>query len=159
MTRNFDFFFKNVLIGNSGVGKTSLMNWIVDDKFDSNYLATIAVDFKSKNTIFEGHKVKMDIWDTAGQEKFRSLCSTHYKGADSIICVFDMSDPKSFNDLLGDWIDEINIYCNNNNTTIFIVGNKKDCSLMSTEDIKLRISRWNNGSLIDLEKTSKLGNE
>jgi GTPase SAR1 family protein len=66
MTRNFDFFFKNVLIGDSGVGKTSIMNRFIDDKFDPGYLATIAVDFKSKTALFEDKNVKMDMWDTAG---------------------------------------------------------------------------------------------
>lgn len=66
MGKNFDFFFKNVLIGNAGVGKTSIMNWIVDDKFEENYLATIAVDYKSKSVEYQNRKIKLDIWDTAG---------------------------------------------------------------------------------------------
>lgn len=66
MSKNCDFFLKNVLVGNSGVGKTSLMNWIMENDYEDNYVTTIAVDFKTKFYDIEGRKIKFDIWDTAG---------------------------------------------------------------------------------------------
>lgn len=66
MNKNCDFFLKTVLIGNTGVGKTSLMNRIIDNTFEENYIATVAVDFKTRIYEIEGRKIKLDIWDTAG---------------------------------------------------------------------------------------------
>lgn len=159
MTKGVDLFFKNVLIGNPGVGKTSLVCRITENKFEEKYLATIGVDFKSKTISHQGQTIKLDIWDTAGQEKFRSLCSTHYKGAECIMCVFDLSEPNSFEDLLSDWLDEISIYCNNKQTVLLVLGNKSEISVMKREKNLQALEEWKNRSLVNLDKKQQITGE
>ena len=124
--QGYDTFIKLVLVGDAGVGKTSLMNRIVSDEFKTSYIPTIAADLKSKIIYVQERRIKLDVWDTAGQEKFRSLCSIHYKGADIIALVFDLNSMKTLDSLIEDWIDEIAIYCNSKSTKLLILGNKAD---------------------------------
>ena len=91
MKKNYDQDFKVVLVGNSGVGKSSLLIRFVDDQFKGELLATIGVDFRFRTIEAEGKKVKLQIWDTAGQETFRTIISAYYKGADAIVILFDLS--------------------------------------------------------------------
>ena len=88
---------KIVLLGDIAVGKSSILLRIAvdnqDDKFEAKYNTTIFVDFKFGSEIINGKKVKMQIWDTSGQEKFASLSSIYFKGADLIIMTFDMTRP------------------------------------------------------------------
>uniref|UniRef100_A0A7R9U8W8 Uncharacterized protein n=1 Tax=Pinguiococcus pyrenoidosus TaxID=172671 RepID=A0A7R9U8W8_9STRA len=87
---------KVILLGESGVGKTSLMEMFVNDKYDDKYKATIGADFLCKDVQIEDQLVTLQIWDTAGQERFQSLGVAFYRGADACIIVFDITDPTSF---------------------------------------------------------------
>ena len=80
-SRECDYFFKLVVIGSSGVGKSSLMMRFADDKFEDAYKNTIGVDFKFKTIEINKKRVKIQIWDTAGQERYRSICQGHYREA------------------------------------------------------------------------------
>lgn len=95
---------KVVLIGNSGVGKTSLMQQYVNKSFSLHYKTTIGADFLMKDLFVEDRAVLLQIWDTAGQETFRSLGSAFYRGADACMLVFDVTNKYSF-DCLGGWLD------------------------------------------------------
>ena len=130
-----DFFVKTVLVGDPGVGKTSLMNRIISDAFQMEYLPTIAVDLQSKSINVLDKTIKLDVWDTAGQEKFRSMCSIHYKGADIIILIFDLNNKKTFESIINDWLDEVAIYSDARKTKILIWGNKSDIG-MSKVDVR-----------------------
>ena len=90
--KEYDYLFKLVIIGNSAVGKSSLLVRFADDSFSENYLATIGVDFRFKTIPIEGKNVKLQIWDTAGQERFRTITNAYYKGADGIIMVYDTTN-------------------------------------------------------------------
>ena len=76
-----DYLFKVLLIGNSGVGKSSLLLRFADDVFTDNFMPTIGVDFKIRTIEVDGKTIKLQIWDTAGQERFRTLTSSYYRGA------------------------------------------------------------------------------
>lgn len=103
MKKSYDEQFKVVLVGSSGVGKSSLLIRFVDDEFKGDLLSTIGVDFRFRTVEVEGKKIKIQIWDTAGQDTFRTIISAYYKGADSIVILFDLNDPVSFQDVRNYW--------------------------------------------------------
>lgn len=120
----YDFVFKILLIGNSAVGKSSLLMRFADDIFHETFLPTIGVDFKIRTIEHEGSKIKLQMWDTAGQEKFKTITSAYYKGAQGILLVFDLCDKKSFGDIKT-WLSEVDRFSTNESVKI-LVGNKSD---------------------------------
>uniref|UniRef100_A0A0K0EXZ3 Ras-related protein Rab-7a (inferred by orthology to a human protein) n=2 Tax=Strongyloides TaxID=6247 RepID=A0A0K0EXZ3_STRVS len=119
---------KIVILGNSGVGKTSLMNQYVKQKFTNQYKATIGADFLTKDIRIDDRLVTMQIWDTAGQERFQSLGVAFYRGADCCVLVYDVTDTASFRQL-DSWRDEFLIQANPRNPESFpfvLIGNKID---------------------------------
>eukprot|EP00727_Mastigamoeba_balamuthi_P011411 m51a1_g6893 putative rab gtpase (214) ;mRNA; f:8764-10041 len=119
-----DYFFKILLIGDSGVGKSCLLIRFADDSWTDTHISTIGVDFKIKTLNCDNKVIKLQIWDTAGQERFRTITSSYYRGAQGIILVFDCTDMESFNNVK-QWLGEIDRYaCENVNK--LLVGNKTD---------------------------------
>ena len=98
---------KTLLIGNSAVGKSCILSRYDNEGFVTNFLPTIGVDFKCKTFEMDGTKIKLYIWDTAGQEKFCMLTSSYYRGTDGVIFVYDVSNRKSFEQVEW-WIDQVN---------------------------------------------------
>jgi len=118
-----DYFFKILLI-DSGVGKSCLLLRFADDSWTETHISTIGVDFKIKTLEIDGKTVKLQIWYTAGQERFRTITSSYYRGAQGIILVYDCTDKESFNNVK-QWMGEIDRYaCENVNK--LLVGNKCD---------------------------------
>jgi len=123
-TAEHDYFFKILLIGDSGVGKSCLLLRFADDSWTDSHISTIGVDFKIKTLNCDQKVIKLQIWDTAGQERFRTITSSYYRGAQGIILVFDCTDMESFNNVK-QWLGEIDRYaCENVNK--LLVGNKTD---------------------------------
>ncbi|KAH3761536.1 Rab GTPase [Pelomyxa schiedti] len=119
-----DFFFKILLIGDSGVGKSCLLIRFADDTWTETHIATIGVDFKIKTLNCDGKVIKLQIWDTAGQERFRTITSSYYRGAQGIILVFDCTDMETYTNVK-QWLGEIERYaCENVNK--LLVANKTD---------------------------------
>ena len=119
---------KVVILGDSGVGKTSLMNQYVNKKFTNQYKATIGADFLTKEVIVDDRVVTMQIWDTAGQERFQSLGVAFYRGADCCVLVFDVTAPVTFKSL-DSWRDEFLIQASPRepeNFPFVLLGNKVD---------------------------------
>lgn len=119
---------KVIILGDSGVGKTSLMNQYVNKKFSNQYKATIGADFLTKEIMVDDRLVTMQIWDTAGQERFQSLGVAFYRGADSCVLVFDVNVAKTFENL-DSWRDEFLIQASPRdpeNFPFIVIGNKVD---------------------------------
>lgn len=121
----FDHLFKLLLIGDSGVGKSSLLLRFTADTFD-DLAPTIGVDFKLKLMTLSGKRLKLTIWDTAGQERFRTLTSSYYRGAQGIILVYDVTRRETFTDLCDVWLKEVDLYSTNPDCIKMLVGNKVD---------------------------------
>lgn len=134
MAREYDHLFKLLIIGDSDVGKSSLLLRFADNTFSGNYITTIGVDFKIRTVEVEGEKVKLQIWDTAGQERFRTITSTYYRGTHGVIVVYDVTSGDSFANVKR-WLHEIEQNCEVVNR--ILVGNKNDCperKVVLTED-------------------------
>ncbi|CAN9506523.1 unnamed protein product [Ophioblennius macclurei] len=116
---------KILIIGESGVGKSSLLLRFTDDTFDPEQSATIGVDFKVKTISVDGNKAKLAIWDTAGQERFRTLTPSYYRGAQGVILVYDVTRRETFIKL-DNWLNELETYCTRNDLVKMLVGNKID---------------------------------
>jgi len=123
-SKDYDYLFKLVLIGDSGVGKSCLLLRFADDAFTESYISTIGVDFRFRTVKMDQKTVKLQIWDTAGQERFRTITSAYYRGADGIIMVYDTTSSDSF-DHVNDWLKEVNRYASEG-TCKLLVGNKCD---------------------------------
>ncbi|KRX00929.1 P-loop containing nucleoside triphosphate hydrolase [Pseudocohnilembus persalinus] len=121
---DYDFLFKLLLIGNSGVGKSCMLMRYAENSFTSNFYNTIGVDFKIKTIPIENKQIKLQIWDTAGQDRFKTITCSYYRGAHGIIIVYDVTDRDSF-DSVRNWMSEIEKYAQENVTKL-IVGNKCD---------------------------------
>jgi small GTP-binding protein len=94
-----DYLAKILVIGDGGVGKTSLITRFTDLRFNQSYTATIGVDFKSKVIEHDGKTIKLQIWDTAGQERFRNITQAYYRGATGILLTFSLTDLRSFQNI------------------------------------------------------------
>ena len=123
-TSEYQYIFKLILIGNSGVGKSSIIQRYMKHTFEESYKCTIGVDFLMKTLEIKNKIVKLQLWDTAGQEKYKSMVSSYYRGANVALVVFDLTNHSSF-DSLPLWIE--NYYKNGpEQKNIILIGNKKD---------------------------------
>jgi len=115
------------MIGDAGVGKSSMLIRFTDDAFDEHIQSTIGVDFKVKHLELSNKRIKLTIWDTAGQERFRTLTSSYYRGAQGVVMVYDVTRRDSF-DNLEQWLKEVKLYSPNNGEGVvkLLVGNKID---------------------------------
>jgi len=148
--------FKLVVLGESGVGKTSLLVRYVEGKFTIATKSTIGSDFLSKEIDIEGKPVTLQIWDTAGQERFQGLSTSFYRGADGVMFVFDVTRRKTFEEL-GAWKKAFLIQIGqegNDDFPIMIIANKVD--LESREVPKKEIQQWcQTNGLTFLETSAK----
>jgi len=124
MEKEYDYIFKVLLVGNSDVGKSSLILRYVDQIWNDVFVPTIGVDFKVKSLEIENKSIKLQIWDTAGQERFRNVISSYFKGAHGILLIFDITSRDSFKEL-ENWLAEVE---KNASTQILkiLIGNKCD---------------------------------
>lgn len=123
-SRGYDFLFKVVLIGDSGVGKTCLLARYRRDEFTYDTKHTIGVEFGTKELQIKGRTVKAQIWDTAGQERYRAITKAYYRGAVGALLVYDITDRETFNNLKR-WLSEVQGHADRD-IQLMLVGNKSD---------------------------------
>mmetsp|Transcript_14064 Transcript_14064/g.21933 ORF Transcript_14064/g.21933 Transcript_14064/m.21933 type:complete len:208 (+) Transcript_14064:56-679(+) len=123
--QSYDHLYKVLTIGDSGVGKTSLLLRFCDDAFSDSFITTVGVDFRFRTIDINGKLVKLQIWDTAGQERFRTITTAYYKGAHGIVLVYDITEKKSFHQVSTIWLDTVKQNASNDGEMI-LIGNKAD---------------------------------
>ena len=120
----YDLSFKIIVIGNSGVGKSCLSIKATKNIFENNYLATVGFEFFSFNVKLDDKVVKLQIWDTCGQEIYRSLITNFYRNSSLAIIVYAIDDRQSYQDIEV-WLKDLKTY-SNPDIKVFLIGNKTD---------------------------------
>ena len=122
----YEFIFKIILIGSSSVGKSSILQRYIQKVFNESYSCTIGVDFFMKSIDVGEKSIKLQLWDTAGTEKFRSITTGYYRGANAAFVVFDLTSKQTF-DCLNEWIENYYKYSNPDyEKNVVLIGNKSD---------------------------------
>ncbi|KAK8795096.1 hypothetical protein WA588_003946, partial [Blastocystis sp. NMH] len=120
----YDYLYKVVLIGDSGVGKTNILSRYTKNEFNIDSKATVGVEFASKCITIDGKVIKAQIWDTAGQERYRAITSAYYRGAIGALIVYDITSRPSFENV-EEWLNELTLHADND-IVVMLVGNKCD---------------------------------
>ncbi|KAH8364668.1 hypothetical protein KR084_009786 [Drosophila pseudotakahashii] len=124
---DFDIMGKVIMLGDSGVGKTSLLIRFRDGRYVPSYfLSTVGIDFRNKVVVVDGTRVKLQIWDTAGQERFRSVTHAYYRDAHALLLLYDVTNKTTYDNIRA-WLGEIREYAQED-VVIVLIGNKADCS-------------------------------
>uniref|UniRef100_T1J3T2 Ras-related protein Rab-8A n=1 Tax=Strigamia maritima TaxID=126957 RepID=T1J3T2_STRMM len=124
MAKTYDYLFKLLLLGDSGVGKTSVLFRFTENSYSQSYISTIGIDFKIRTIELDGKKIKLQIWDTAGQERFRTITTAYYRGAMGIMLVYDITNEKSFLNIKN-WLRNIDEFASSD-VEKMVLGNKCD---------------------------------
>ncbi|KAI8596356.1 ras family-domain-containing protein [Dissophora ornata] len=145
MADDYDYLFKIVLIGESGVGKTNILSRFTQNEFTLESKSTIGIEFATAKSIeIDGKIIKAQIWDTAGQERYRAITAAFYRGAVGALLVYDISRLKTFQSLER-WLSELREHADVN-MVIMLVGNKSDLKhlrAIGTEDAKAFAEKHN----------------
>jgi len=129
---SYAYLFKYIIIGDTGVGKSCLLLQFTDKRFQPVHDLTIGVEFGARMINIEGKQIKLQIWDTAGQEAFRSITRSYYRGAAGALLVYDITRRDTFNHLTT-WLEDARQH-SNSNMVIMLIGNKSD--LEARRDVK-----------------------
>ncbi|KAF3199302.1 Ras-related protein Rab-11B [Orbilia oligospora] len=124
MSDDYDFLFKVVLIGDSGVGKSNILNRFARNEFNADSKSTIGVEFATRSLQIDTRTIKVQIWDTAGQERYRAITGAYYRGAVGALLVYDISRRESFEGV-SRWLQEVKDRADPN-ILMMLVGNKSD---------------------------------
>ncbi|XP_031135095.1 ras-related protein Rab-15-like isoform X2 [Sander lucioperca] len=133
MAKQYDFLFRLLMLGDSGVGKTCVLRRFTESEFDPSHISTIGVDFKMKTLELDGIRVRVQIWDTAGQERYHTITKQYYRRAQGIIFVYDITSKSSFQHLVK-WASDVDEYAQDKVQRI-LVGNKCD------EELKRQVTK------------------
>jgi len=127
-----DQVFKILMIGDSNVGKSSLLIRFSDNEYYNNYITTVGLDFRTKKINIDNKIIRLEIWDAAGQERFKALTKLYYRNCYGVLLVFDITDEKSFINIKN-WINEFDKHCNIPNVSKILIGNK--CDLLTEKKV------------------------
>lgn len=117
--------YKLVMVGDSGVGKSCLLDKFLDDSSTNNFISTIGVDVRTREDVINEKKVKIQVWDTGGQQRYRPILASCYRGALGVIIVFDVTNKMSFKNI-SQWLLEVEEFAPDSNLPRILVGNKAD---------------------------------
>ncbi|CAF2603298.1 unnamed protein product [Rotaria sp. Silwood2] len=120
----YDYLFKILIIGDSGVGKTAILQRFAQNYFSNEYFATIGVDFQIRTVNVDTKRCKLQVWDTAGQDRFKCVVSSFYRGAHGVMVCFDITDAQSFRNV-DNWLAEVKKF-RVDQTPVYLVGTKSD---------------------------------
>lgn len=152
---SYDYLFKFIAVGNTGVGKSKIIDRFISNRFCFESTATIGVEFVVKTVTVDGKIIKLQIWDTAGQERYNSITKSYYRGISGALIIYDITDQASF-DSVDKWIKDIITYAPG--VPLIIIGNKSDCNHrreVSIEQAKIYCES-KEGLTISLIETSAL---
>ena len=141
---NYDLIFKLILIGDSGVGKTNILNRYINNEFSLASQSTVGVEFGSKIIKKNDKSIKLQIWDTAGQERYKSITTAYYKGSKGALVVYDISRKSTFENV-DKWIGELKTN-GNKDVRIILVGNKADLEdkrQIQTDEVAKKAEQYN----------------
>ena len=150
-----DRFYKILLIGESNVGKTSIILRYTENEFQTNGISTCGVDVKCKYVSVDNTKIRLDIWDTAGQERFRGLAKNYFRGANGFILVYDITDINSYEKLKG-WMNDAKEKIESD-CKMMVVGNKKDCNDKRKIDTQILEQFGKKNNVLTMEVSAKTG--
>lgn len=153
----YDYLFKVVLIGDSGVGKSNLLSRFTRNEFNLESKSTIGVEFATKSIEVESKTIKAQIWDTAGQERYRAITSAYYRGAVGALLVYDISKKLTFENVER-WLKELRDHAEPN-IVVMLVGNKSDLRhrrAVSTEEA-MAFAEANNLAFIETSALDATG--
>ena len=122
----YDHVVKVKMVGDSAVGKSSIITRFCDDEFQEDTSPTIGVDYRSKIMDVNDSDVKVIIWDTAGQERFRTITNIYYRGTHGLCMVYDVTRPDSFANIKNVWLSEAREHLLSDEVVIMLIGNKID---------------------------------
>eukprot|EP01029_Cantina_marsupialis_P017872 TRINITY_DN402_c0_g1_i1.p1 TRINITY_DN402_c0_g1~~TRINITY_DN402_c0_g1_i1.p1 ORF type:complete len:219 (-),score=47.20 TRINITY_DN402_c0_g1_i1:176-832(-) len=148
---------KLVVVGQSGVGKTSIVYSLTHNQFDSKQQPSIGVAFSQKSIQLSKSTVAFDIWDTAGQERFRSINSLYYRNAATAVIVYDITNMDSFKTVKEYWLKQIKSYCTHRDIILALAGNKSD--MESTREVSKKEAQEfaSENNMIFMETAAPIG--
>jgi len=151
---DYNYLFKYIIVGDAGVGKSCLLLQFTDKRFRAEHDMTIGVEFGHRLAELDGQKIKLQIWDTAGQEAFRSITRAYYRGATGALLVYDISRRASF-DHLAQWLTDARQNAQPN-MVIILIGNKSD---LERREVTYEEGAWfaRQNGLFFLETSAKTG--
>ena len=150
------YMFKVILLGNIAVGKTCLLSYFLNKVFKPEYTCTVGIDFKVKTVFLENNKsADLQIWDTSGEERFKTVTRQYYRDASGIVLVYDVTNEKSFADVVH-WIDDIKI-SSKINISIVLVGNKTDLEDKRVVSFKTASNYASQNNIKYIETSAKSG--
>ena len=156
-TDGVDIVYKLLLLGESSVGKTSIILRYIENTFNESDISTCGIDVKCKYVSSEDKKIRLDIWDTAGQERFRGLTKNYFRGGHGFIFVYDITNKESFDKLKGWMKDAKEKIQNDESFKMIVVGNKKDCEDKRKIDYQTLKQFGEENNVLYMEVSAKTG--
>ena len=151
----FEYTIKLLILGDSNVGKTNFIYRFIENKFSQNYMATTGIDLKTSNIELNGKKIRVQLWDTAGQEKYRAITKNLFLKVQGFLALYDITNEDSFVNLKS-WVKLIKEECGNH-MPILIVGNKSDLYKMRAVEKNAAIAYAKEEKVEYIESSSKSG--
>ena len=152
---DFDYTIKILVVGDSTVGKTNFIRMFIENKFNQNYMTTSGIDLKTSNIEIKNKKIRVQLWDTAGQEKYRAITTNLFLKVQGVLIVYDITNEETFNNLKS-WVKSIKDECGKQ-MQMLIVGNKNDLEEQRVIDKNIATEYAKEEKLEYIETSSKTG--